>query len=490
MQTHKLIQPVYNPVVDKKQLILGTGNEIIITGWTPKDKVYNKLQSKNLNFAAIGNLYSPTLGLEGIFINLLSNPYNWTISTLEEQRQDLITPGVNALHQFFKGNYFLSNNRYLITNDSHDIVGSFDATIFKHDDLKWLISTYKEAYRYYRFVDLLEGLEGRSKDTRELVKLREPVLVEIKRLEAKSIPARSVGHQVIAATIDEAYTEALYLVLNHGKEDNKEGVIRREIIGLTSCVESSALDRDLKESASGISEYIDTVINSQQRDDLSVSYVYGDRIRNYSGVDQVEGICNLLIENELSTRLYIDLWQVDKDLGSDNPPCLTSVWVKLVNKRLILTAQFRSHDIYSAYKQNLIALKSLQELIVNKVNERSGLGVEAGAIVINSLSAHIYSNCYDLAYKELDKRSKNSPAYNDPVGNFIIKWEQNIGPIVVDQMEPNGGIVKTYLGKTSSKVIDNIIHTNPSIDRHHLAYLVQELIRAELKTTSYAQDVV
>lgn len=483
----------YKPVIDKKNLIIGTGREIIITGWTPKEKVYNKLKDLELDFAVIGNLYSPMLGLEGIFINLLANPYDWSISTLEELRQDLISPGVAALHEFFKRNYYIDKDRYVITNDSRDIVGGFDANVFKPEHLNWLIETYSNINRYYRCIDLIQGLKQRAEIKTPLKRLQEPVFIEIKRIERKTIPGRPISHQVIESTINEAYVKALYLVMNHGKEDNNKAAVRKEILCLTSCITNDpgfVSDSSKDTNNDGLSQYIDTVINAQVKlTDSEVSYVYGDRIRNYKGLDQIEKTCNLLIENPLSTRLYIDLWQVEKDLGADNPPCLTNVWLRLIDNQLILTATFRSHDIFNAYKPNLIALRSLQDLIVNKVNEKRDSKIQPGAIFISSLSAHVYSNCYDLANQELSKAQKTPKSYDDPVGNFIIKWESGIGPLVVEQIAPKGSLVKLYIGHTVTKIVTDILDTNPSIDKYHLAYLVQELMKADSYKDSYIQDI-
>lgn len=487
------VKHTYTPVIDENNLILGTGTEIIITGWTPRDKVHKKLEKLKLDFAVIGNLYSQMLGLEGIFINLLANPYNWSISTLEELRQDLIAPGVSALHEFFKGNYYLNKDRYVITNDNRDIVGGFDSNIFTHEQLEWLIDTYKGLNRYYRFTDLVKGLEERKKEVKILKILREREVIKINRLEKSNIPARNISHEVIAKTIEEAYFKALYIVMSHGKEDNNPAGIKKEVLCLTSCItnEPSIISSNSKDTTNdGLSNYIDTVINAQNEDTkLKVSYVYGDRIRNYKGLDQVKEICRLLIDNPFSTRLYIDLWQVETDLGADNPPCLTSVWVKLQDNKLILTASFRSHDIFNAYKPNLIALKALQDLIVDEINKLKEREIEAGAIFTSSLSAHVYNNCYNLAYEQLNRLEKSRKSYDDPVGNFIIKWEQGIGPLIVEQTEPNGPVVKVYIGNTVSKVVSDILFTNPSIDKYHLAYLVEELTKADVYMDSYIQDV-
>ena len=479
---------LYNPVVNKNSLLLGTGSEIIITGWTPKEKVFNKLKSLDLDFAVIGNMYNPDYGLEQLFINLLANPYNWTINTLEELRQDLTRPAVDALHNFFIGNYYLHNNRYVITNSNKDVIGGFD-NLFTAEQLTWLKTTYGNLNRYYRLTDLVEGLAKRNKTVKLLQKLRESVVITIPKMITNNLPARSISHHIIEETIEQAYLKALYLVMNHGKENSSSE--RKEIIGLTSCItnEPSLTSADSKNTINdGLSNYIDTVINAQPKS--SISYVYGDRIRNYNGTDQVDRVVTLLSQNPFSTRLYIDLWDISKDLGAENPPCLTNVWVKLNENKLILTALFRSQDIYGAYIPNLKALKALQDLIVSKVNHvrKAKERIESGAIFTTALSAHVYSSSYTLALDKLSNVPTRKKTYNDPVGNFIVKWEKSVGPLVVEQLDPNGQLAKVYIGNNSITLINQIIDKNPSIDRYHIAYLVHELIKAQTLAVCYVQD--
>jgi len=55
------------------QLIYGTGQTAVITGWTVKQAIAKRLQPSK--YAVIGQLYSPTRGINLLVRNLLLNPH-------------------------------------------------------------------------------------------------------------------------------------------------------------------------------------------------------------------------------------------------------------------------------------------------------------------------------------------------------------------------------------------------------------------------------
>ena len=61
-------------------------------------------------------------------------------------------------------------------------------------------------------------------------------------------------------------------------------------------------------------------------------------------------------------------WKPETDYHAE-PPCLILIDCKIQDQLLYMTAYFRSHDIYKGYCMNIIALQSLQEKIINSINE-------------------------------------------------------------------------------------------------------------------------
>lgn len=89
----------YNPVVKPNQLIIGDGNLVIVTGWTPKKTVAQKLPSTH--YAAIGNLYSPMRGISFLVRNLLANPRFNHLLILDLTKEDENAGACACLYDFF-----------------------------------------------------------------------------------------------------------------------------------------------------------------------------------------------------------------------------------------------------------------------------------------------------------------------------------------------------------------------------------------------------
>jgi thymidylate synthase len=90
----------YNALYKPNQLICGTGKTCVVTGWTVKNIVAKHLQRSD--FAAIGNLYSPTRGINFLIRNLLANPHVRYLVILNGTREDRNSGGGKCLLDFFR----------------------------------------------------------------------------------------------------------------------------------------------------------------------------------------------------------------------------------------------------------------------------------------------------------------------------------------------------------------------------------------------------
>ena len=63
----------YRPSHKPNQLLYGTGQVAVVTGWTVKQAIAKHLQQSE--YAVIGQLYSPTRGINLLIRNLLANPH-------------------------------------------------------------------------------------------------------------------------------------------------------------------------------------------------------------------------------------------------------------------------------------------------------------------------------------------------------------------------------------------------------------------------------
>ncbi|NEO63401.1 MAG: thymidylate synthase, partial [Moorea sp. SIO4G2] len=76
----------YKPLHKPNQLIYGTGQTAVITGWTIKEAIAKKLNPSE--FAVVGQLYSPTRGISLLIRNLLANPHVRYLVILNATKED------------------------------------------------------------------------------------------------------------------------------------------------------------------------------------------------------------------------------------------------------------------------------------------------------------------------------------------------------------------------------------------------------------------
>lgn len=143
------------------------------------------------------------------------------------------------------------------------------------------------------------------------------------------------------------------------------------------------------------------VRDSADPEDKRWEYTYHERLFNYrrddsrAGIDQVEEAVKQLAETSFTRRAQAITWQPWKDAGIEDPPCLQSIWFRLMEdpegeERLNMNVRFRSRDAYDAAFMNCFALALLQENIAEEVSRRTGRRILPGRYVDSSDSYHIY----------------------------------------------------------------------------------------------------
>jgi thymidylate synthase len=78
----------------------GSGQTVIVTGWTLKSAVENKLEEHE--YGAIGQLYSPTRNINFLVRNLLWNPHIRLLIVVNVTKEDKNSGAVQCLLDFFR----------------------------------------------------------------------------------------------------------------------------------------------------------------------------------------------------------------------------------------------------------------------------------------------------------------------------------------------------------------------------------------------------
>lgn len=477
------------------QLIYGSGQTAVITGWAVKETLRKHL--KDNEYAVIGQLYSPTRGINLLIRNLLLNPHVRYLVILNATKEDKNAGACQCLGDFF---------RYGV-----------EASISDTGRKSWVIRSLIPGYIDIDIdINALEKLR-RSVEIQEAISISDavekiqyygnkeivapwgtPVEFPMNVVESNVFPGTRYGHRIEGKTIAETWVKIIHRIKTTGtiRPTGYDGKWQ-ELIDLMAVVTEEPddfyfpepnylpIDRSFLEEY--ISQILDDAINQE-----GVKYTYGQRLRSWFGRDQIEQVIEKLIGEIDAASAVMTLWDV-KDHEKGGSPCLNHIWLRVVDNELSLTAVLRSNDMFAAWPANAMGLRALQKHIRNEICQRSQYDLKLAPLITLSQSAHIYDDTWSNA-EQLIKEQYSAICkkldYYDPVGNFLIEIADD--KIVVTHTTPGSGeIVGCYSGKNPLKMIKEICAALPAIRPDHAGYLGMELQKASECLTNgieYIQD--
>jgi thymidylate synthase len=116
--------------------------------------------------------------------------------------------------------------------------------------------------------------------------------------------------------------------------------------------------------------------------------------------DQIDLVAEKLAKTPHTRRAQAITWKVWDDNFCYDPPCLQSIWCRLLQDqggkwRLNTNVRFRSNDAYKAAFMNMFALVQLQLEIAARISRISGEEVLLGRYVHSADSYHIYGSYFN-----------------------------------------------------------------------------------------------
>lgn len=478
----------YRPVCKPNQLLCGTGQTAVVTGWTVKGAIAKKLDPSE--YAVIGQLYSPTRGINFLVRNLLANPHVRFLTVLNATREDRNARACDCLIDFFKQGFRAG------TSDTgrpcwvvhSDIPGYIDPEVDAEAlELLRQVIEWREAGSIAEAVALVQEFARRSPlpawgDRREFLQPQAiPTL----------LPGQRYGHRIEGKTIAETWVKMIHRIKTTGTiRPTPHDSQWQELIDLMAIVTDEPEDFYFPEpnylpcDRAFIQHYMAQILDdAPQRE--GVKYTYGQRLRSWFGVDQIRQVIGKLAADPDSARAVMTLWDVNDHTASDSPPCLNHIWVRIVEGELSLTATFRSNDIFSAWVANAMGLRALQHHIAEELQHAWAAHprpLHLGPLITISQSAHIYDDCWENADRLIATqyaRIHQQRDYADPSGSFVITLHN--GEIQVEQMTPGSGeTVGCYSGKTATQLYQQIAAACPALQVEHALYLGAELKKAEI----------
>lgn len=140
-------------------------------------------------------------------------------------------------------------------------------------------------------------------------------------------------------------------------------------------------------------------------------------------VDQIEGVVRKLVEQPFTRQAQMITWMPNIDLDCYDPPCLQSLWYRLVEDEqgvrwLNCNVRFRSNDAWGATFMNMFGFIHFnKEVIAVEVARRSKCEIRLGRLNWQADSFHIYGKDIESANQRLFNRLQTT-AFEDRVFHF------------------------------------------------------------------------
>ena len=446
-----------------------TSQICILTLWTKKENIIAKVDAKN--YAVVGQLYSKDEGLSAVVRNCLANK---NIRHLIVTGADLNGSGQAVVDLFKKG-----------VNKENKILGKSKGWIDKEIPRKAIENLRKNVVIHdFRDIKDFSLLNKEIQKFKKLPSYGEPErFTRAKVKTPQTFPSETIGFIVHEEKIGNAWLRILQDIMRFGVIKSSEQHARqRELLCYTTVIHD-----DLKTwedyylfSKKEADKYYEQLLSKTAVE--GISYTYGERLRKYHGVDQLQELIDKLKKSKNTRRAIAFTWDVKTDHDNIESPCLDLIQAIVQNDALYLTAYFRSQDMYNAWLMNTYALRKLQYTIAKQI----GIGV--GSLAVISNSAHIYETNWDNALDVLDATKRYIKRIGDPRGDFVITIE---GHIKVTHLSPEGKRIEEFYGDTAFELYQNMVLSGRVSELSHAFYLGSELIKAELckkKGIKYVQD--
>lgn len=195
-----------------------------------------------------------------------------------------------------------------------------------------------------------------------------------------------------AGNITDGWKRILNVIWYSGTEIRSERGKTKEILNLMVRVQNPN-DRKIDGFPMGeieLKNYAKQFLNKSRGD---FEYTYGERLRNWGSeitgpVDQITQITRRLNKTKNTRRATAVTWIPPMDYTKTEVPCLILTDFKVREKKLHLTAVFRSNDMFGAWPANLYALNRLNAFVARNIKSK----ITPGPITTLSISAHVYDH--------------------------------------------------------------------------------------------------
>ena len=485
-----------------------SGDIGLVTLWSPLQAAERTLDSispamldpEHSRIVAISNLYGD--GMYAMFCNLLFNPQ---VRHLIAIGQDLALPTCHEIEAFLarglEDTVMLGApmKRIVGTGRVFPAVGGFDELRLRQQLSFRYLGKLTSASLASDLTSCLQGLpRAASGSTAGRIRVEMAEAAPGERLQQ---PSELAAHQVIRRRPLDCWEELVVRTVRFGRPVTLVSGPRLELLNAKAVIGEPTTEPEEALRAYGFEladfqKYQAQILSPELPE--GISYTYGNRLRGYfrrgpGTLDTLQAVIDALASNPESRHGYIALWDTPVDLPSDPPsvdaaprgasPCLVTLFFRHVDGALSLTATYRSHNLLTAWLENVYGLMAIQRHVAD------GAGVTAGPITVvsHSLGLDPRSPRYALArsiaerWTRDDDRDQQTGKYSlreDPNGYFVVSVDGDQGCIVAEHRF-GGVLVKRYMGTRADRLATEISGDMAVSLVSHAMWLGRELASKE-----------
>jgi len=458
---------------DKIRMVNPKARLGILTLWSRIDFIEGKLRELGVDLdpatskiAAIGNLYGN--GIPHLLRNLLYNP----------QIRDLVICGANRsgsaeeLIAFFgKGleeTVSLGETVTRIKDTSRIIDNLVQPDSFAEKPRIVPVGELRDQVSRKKLYKAIQDFRPGEPATRERI------TIELPEVKISHYPSEPRNCNIVADSPLAAWRELIFRLVRFGHLTHLRKGDRQELANVRVVIREPKPDsedelREFGFALDDLLQYQQDMLVAPLPDDQT--YTYGNRIREYFGFDALDRFAEQLRENPQDRDCYLALWDSRSDIDADDAPCLVSLFFRVYDEQLTLTACYRTHNALDAWLKNVYGLMKAQE-IVSKAS-----GIDPGPLTIISHSISIDPSKYDLACRVANSKSFDLDI--DPNGQFMVSIDREAGEIVVEHISNDGYLLHEYRSAKAERLQHELARDCALSDINHALYLGRQLAEAE-----------
>jgi thymidylate synthase len=459
----------------------------VVTLWSRKDYVQDKflemgidLDPQSSPIVAFGNLYGN--GLKYLLANLLHNPQIRFVLVCGRNRSGSLEELQNFFSLGVEEYKSLGAIRNRIIGTRRTLDKGLTPELFKFPPRVRYVGDINDTDLEAKLKEFFDTLPQKkpgqdiwlhhSFQSENLERLK----IELPEVEIRYFPSNPRSHTIVKSTPLEAWKELIFCIYRFGhpvqlkaSKGTRQELQNVKVIVEKPCEEPKESLQRYGFSLEAFKEYQDDIVKGNIREDED--YNYGNRIRLHFEVDGLTECIKRLNKSSQDRGAFINLWDLKFDLITErSTPCLVTLFFRVFEDNLTLSATFRVHNAVDAWLQNFYGLMRIQQVV------SEGIGIESGAITVISHSISINPAEYDRALKVVEERERKFEFEEDPNGQFRITVEE--GKIVVRHLY-DGEIIKEYKSRKAERIQYELNRDHAISNIGHAIYIGRQLAKAE-----------